>query len=62
MKRGMLKTDKILNFQGSLFCRFIDIKAKNGYYFEITYESPGRSFYKLDRMCQTPLKGLSRHV
>lgn len=55
MKRGMLKIDKILNFQGSLFCGFIDIKAKNGYYFGITYKSPGGSFYKFDRRCQTPL-------
>jgi hypothetical protein len=28
MKRGMLKMDKILNFQVSLFGRFIDIKPK----------------------------------
>ncbi len=55
MKRGMLKIDKILNFQGSLFCGFIDIKAQNGYYFGITYKSPGGSFYKFDRRCQTPL-------
>lgn len=55
MKRGMLKIDKILNFQGSLFCGFIDIKAKNGYYFGITYKSSEGSFYKFDRRCQTPL-------
>lgn len=28
MKRGMLKMDKILNLQVSLFGRFIDIKRK----------------------------------
>lgn len=28
MKRGILKMDKILNFQVSLFGRFIDIKPK----------------------------------
>lgn len=35
MKRGMLKIDKILNFQGSLFCGFIDIKAKTDIILEL---------------------------
>ena len=35
MKRGTLKIDKILNFQGSLFCGFIDIKAKTDIILEL---------------------------
>lgn len=53
MKRGMLKIDKILNFQGSLFCGFIDIKAKTDIILELLTNLQKEVFINFANYAQT---------